>query len=192
MKTLFVTASKYLATLTMVSCLPLGIAHAAPHPGTATSTLVSPQLGLFRSPLGFQIASGQSGWNQTASTGEGKSIATMYKSAANEKNGGVAGSLTVRVDKLNKDMPLDTYVKHWMKEYPKYGFDVLGSAPFTQNKNRGYVLDLINRDNGRQIRQVVFLKKQRAVILTCRDQKTQFSDTLKGCNQIIRTFQWTE
>jgi hypothetical protein len=54
------------------------------------------------------------------------------------------------------------------------------------------VLDLINRDNGRQLRQVVFLKKQKAVILTCRDQVSTFKDSLKNCNQIIRTFQWTE
>jgi hypothetical protein len=161
---------------------------AAPHPGTATSTLISPQLGVYRSPLGFQVSAGTSGWKQTEAPSDNKFIAALYKSP-NKADG---GTLTIRVDKLPKDIALDKYVQRWMKEYPKYGFDVLGSKPFAQNKDRGYVLDLINRDSGRQLRQVVFLKKQKAVILTCRDLTSAFKDSLKGCNQIIRTFQWTE
>lgn len=164
---------------------------AAPHPGTATSTLVSPTLGVYRSPLGFQLGAGNSGWTQSEAPNDGKYIATIYKSPLKPSNGD-ASSLTVRVDKINKNISLDKYVQRWMKEYPKYGFDVLGSTPFSQNKEKGYVLDLINRDNGKQLRQVVFLKKQRAVILTCRDQASTFKDSLKSCNQIIRTFSWTE
>jgi hypothetical protein len=164
------------------------IAAAAPHPGTATSTLVSPQLGVYRSPLGFQVNAGASGWKQTEAPSDNKFIAALYKSPS--KNDG--GTLTIRVDKLAKEVALDKYVQRWMKEYPKYGFDVLGSKPFAQNKDKGYVLDLINRDSGRQLRQVVFLKKQKAVILTCRDQTASFKDSLKGCNQNIRTFQWNE
>jgi hypothetical protein len=166
-------------------------ASAAPIPGTATSTLISPTSGLFRSPLGFHLNAGTSGWKQSEGPVDNKFIATMYKAPAS-KISGDAGTLTVRVDRLPKDIALDKYVQRWMKEYPKYGFDVLGSKPFAQNKDRGYVLDLINRDNGRQLRQVVFLKKQNAVILTCRDQSTTFKESLKNCNQIIRTFQWNE
>jgi len=166
-------------------------AQAAPIPGTATSTLVSPQLGIYRSPLGFEISAGDSGWKQGEAPSENKFIATIYKAPAKSSKADV-GSLTVRVDKLAKEVAIDKYVQRWVKEYPKYGFDVLGSKPFSQNKERGFVLDLINRDNGRQLRQVVFLKKQKAVILTCRDQVSTFKDSLKNCNQIIRTFQWTE
>ncbi len=165
---------------------------AAPHPGTATSTLVSPQLGIFRSPLGFQVSAGESGWKQAEAPADNKFIATIYKAPLKSLKSGDAGSLTVRVDKLSKDLALDKYVQKWMKEYPKYGFDVIGSLPFSQNKEKGYVLDLINRDSGKQLRQVVFLKKMKAVILTCRDQTTTFKESLGNCNKIIRTFQWTE
>jgi hypothetical protein len=176
----------------LVTCLgTTWKAHAAPIPGTATSTLVSPQLGVYRSPLGFEISAGDSGWKQGEAPGDNKFIATIYKAPVKNSKG-EAGSLTVRVDKLAKELVIDKYVQRWVKEYPKYGFDVLGSKPFSQNKERGFVLDLINRDNGRQLRQVVFLKKQKAVILTCRDQVSTFKDSLKNCNQIIRTFQWTE
>lgn len=177
--------------LFLLSLLATLNADAAPLPGTATSTLVSPKLGIFRSPLGFQIAAGQSGWQQAEAPAENKFIATMYKAPSKSGKTDVA-SLTVRVDQLKKETTLDKYVQRWMKEYPKYGFDVIGSLPFAQNKDKGFVLDLINRDSGRQLRQAVFLKKNRAVILTCRDRADGFKEALKSCNQIIRTFEWTE
>jgi hypothetical protein len=186
----FCSFAASLAVLTL-SVLLAGSAEAAPHPGTATSSLVSPQLGIYRSPLGFKVGSGTSGWAQAEPPKDNKFIATMYKAPMDPKNPQAeAGSLTVRIDQLDREMALEKYVQRWMKEYPKYGFDVLGSTAFAQNKQKGYVLDLINRDSGRQLRQVVFVKKQAAVILTCRDQVAKFKDALKSCNQIIRTFEW--
>lgn len=176
----------------------------APMPGAASSALVSPQLGLYRSPLGFQISAGESGWVHAEPPTDNKFIATLYRAPTNTATPGNAksakpptsndastgASLTVRIDELKKEVPLDKYVQRWVKEYPKYGFDVIGSQPFAQNKQKGYVLDLINRDSGKQLRQAVFLKKQKAVILTCRDQASTFKESLKSCNQIIRTFFW--
>lgn len=176
------------ATLAVVFCAGPQ-ASSAPIPGTATSTLIAPSSGLFRSPLGFHLSAGSSGWTQTEAPGGNKFITTMYRSPG-AKFIGENGMLTVRVDKLAKVMPLDRYIQRWMKEYPKYGFDVLGSKPFAQKKERGYVLDLINRDNGKQLRQVVFLRNQNAVILTCRDKSISFKESLKSCNEIIRTFEW--
>lgn len=168
--------------------LSASVAQAAPMPGTASSALVAPKLGLYRSPMGFQVSAGESGWIHAEAPKHNKYVATVYRSPKAEAD----ASLTIRVDKLPKEVALDKYVQRWMKEYPKYGFDVLGSKPFSQNKQRGYVLDLINRDNGKQLRQAVFVKNQKAVILTCRDQAKSFKNSLKDCNTIIRTFTWTE
>ncbi|RYZ64037.1 MAG: hypothetical protein EOP05_22635 [Proteobacteria bacterium] len=198
-----------------LSMLFVSNAQAAPIPATSTSKLVSPQLGLYRSPVGFQITSGGSGWVHAEPPKGNKYIATLYKSPTAAQPGSVAdqmrrdlsskgsvvasapatkavtaASLTVRVDELQKEIPLDKYIQKWMKEYPRYGFDVLGSKPFVQNKQRGYVLDLVNREQGKQLRQVVFLKQKKAVILTCRDRIVSFQDNLKGCNKIIRSFEW--
>lgn len=178
-----------IATLLSLLFFAIAPANAAPHPG-ATSSLVAPRLGVFRSPLGFEIASGSSGWSQIPAPSDNKYVAAVYKPRASEAKG-ESPMLTVRIDTLNKDTTLDAYVRRWSKEYPKFGFDVLGSQPFTQNNERGYVLDLINRDSNRQLRQVVFIKKKKAVILTCRDQSASFKDTLRSCNEIIRTFRWT-
>lgn len=187
---------------------------AAPIPGTASSKLVSPEIGLYRSPNGFTIAAGKSGWTLTSPPKDSKHVAAMYlpreatsvaqqMKADLQAKGDVVkttrqpasqeskAALTVRVDELKKETTLDKYVQRWMKEYPRYGFDVLGSAAFTQNKQRGYVLDLVNRDQKKQLRQVVFVKDKKAVILTCRDQQATFKDSLKSCNEIIRNFTWT-
>jgi hypothetical protein len=189
-------------------------AQAAPIPGTATSKLVSPQIGLYHSPIGFQMNAGKTGWAHVAPPAGNKYIATVYRaepgSVASQMHndlraqGNVVGgnsnalasnspapaSLTVRIDDLNKDVSLDRYIAKWMKEYPRYGFDVLGSKPFVQNKQKGYVLDLVNRDQGKQLRQVVFMKQKKAVILTCRDRVATFQKSLASCNQIIKTFTW--
>ena len=162
----------------------MGAAKAAPMPATASSKLVSPQLGLYRSPLGFEISSGTSGWAHAEPPKNNKYVATLYADPKTK------ASLSVRVDQLKKEMPIDKYVSRWSKEYPRYGFDVVGSQTFAQNKQKGYVVDLVNRDTGKQLRQVVFMKKTHAVIMTCRDNIKNFKQSLKDCNQIIRTFSW--
>jgi hypothetical protein len=161
-------------------------AQSAPHPGAA---MIAPKIGIYRSQLGFEIAAGTSGWKMANTPGDSKYIAAIFKSAKSK-----SAALTVRVDPLEKDISLDQYIQRWLKEYPKFGFDVLGSKPFMQNQKRGYVVDLLNRDNKRQMRQVVFVsaKKRSAVILTCRDQEALFKESLKTCNSIIRTFSWQE
>jgi hypothetical protein len=165
-------------------------AFAAPMPATSTSKLVAPQLGLYRSPIGFEISAGKSGWIHGQAPGDSKFVQTVYRSP--NKQGDVAPSLTVRIDKLDKPVAMNKYIQRWQKEYPKYGFDVLGSKPFTEGNNKGFVLDLMNRDSNKQIRQVVYMKASNAVILTCRDQANSFKNSLKGCNEIIRTFKWVE
>jgi hypothetical protein len=184
------------SALILFGGLWMNTAQAAPMPGTSTSKLVAPQLGIYRSPHGFQISAGESGWTHGKAPAGNKFIATVYHAPKNQKdeqkNTKSSASLTVRVDKLEKEMPLEKYVQKWKKEYPKYGFDVLTSRSFTENKQKGYYIDLVNRDSGKKLRQVVFLKNQRAAIITCRDKASSFKETLKGCNQITRTFQWTE
>lgn len=167
-------------------------AQAAPAPGQATSALVKPELGLYRSALGFELHNGGTGWFQTEAPAENKFVSIIYNSPKNAANKDSASSLTVRTDKLDKEVAIDKYVSRWLKEYPKYGFDVLGSKGFVQNKAKGYVVDLLNRDTKKQLRQVVFLKKQTAVILTCRENAKNFDAARKDCNQIIRTFKWIE
>lgn len=164
------------------------IAHASPQPGTASSRLIAPRLGFYRSPDGFRLHAGDSGWLQAAPPRGNQTILTVYRSPQSESK----ASLTVRVDQLARGTTGDRYISRWIKEYPRFGFDVLGSQPFVQGNVRGHVIDLMNRDSKMQLRQVVFVSeaRKRAAILTCRDNASGFTSTLKSCNSIVKTFEW--
>lgn len=183
-----------LFAIMFATALPISRSEASPHPATSSSKLIAPRLGFYRSPDGFHLHSGDSGWLQAAPPRGNQTILTVYRSPRNESK----ASLTVRVDQLARGTTADRYIGRWIKEYPRFGFDVLGSQPFTQAGAagapgvRGHVIDLMNRDSKMQLRQVVFVSEQRkrAAILTCRDNATDFSATLKSCNSIVKTFEW--
>ena len=165
------------------------VSWAAPIPATSSSLLIDSENGTFRSHLGFQISAGQSDWILSDAPNNHKYIAIQYKSPSNQ--GGVRAALTVRIDELSQSTNLRSYVKKWIRDYPKLGFDILAARKVSVDEKPAFLIDLINRESSLQLRQVVFLKKQRAVILTCRDHKERFLENLKSCNQIIRSFDWT-
>lgn len=161
---------------------------AAPIPGTSSSQMVSSPAGLFVSGKGFKMSSGGSAWVQTAPPKNIPSLVTIYKSPI--LNMGQQPALTVRVDDLNMRMPLKNYVKKWMKDYNRFGFEVLTAKQIKVNSNQAFLLDILSRETQKQLRQLVFIKDKTAVILTCRDHKDSFSKTVQDCNEIAKTFQW--
>jgi hypothetical protein len=157
-------------------------AFASPFPATGAA-LLAPQKGLFFMAHGFHLAS-PTGWTLQ----EPFTFVSPQSSSA---------KLSIKEDILPTETHLETYAKRWMKDYTSYGFDFLGSRPFVNiglgNKaTKGLVVDLLHKASDRQLRQVIFLKKKHAVILTCVDQKKEFNQTLNDCNQTIRSFEWTE
>ena len=173
--------------LLVALCFTAEVLMAAPIPGRGNK--VSPKLGIYKSPKGFQINLGGSEWIQQAPPKKTRNIATMFRSPHMKNN--MRGTLTVRVDRLKKKMKLKSYVKRWTKQYPKFGFDVRGSRKFAINGQKGYVIDLVNQKKQRQLRQVVFMRGSKAVLLTCRDHVKSFKGTLKECNRMIKNFRWT-
>lgn len=163
-------------------------AFAAPIPGTSSSALVAPKLGLYKSKFGFEILAKDTAWVQTKPPKKSRFIETVYRSPFMNNN--VHASLTVRVDNMKKKTSVKKYVKRWIKEYPKYGYDVLGSKAFKSKGKRGYVIDLMNPKKKRQLRQVIYLKGKTAVLMTCRDHATTFNNSLRECNKIIKNFKW--
>ncbi len=170
----------------MLACL-LTISNtglASPIPG---ATKVQPTLGVFKSPVGFEISAATSTWKMSSIPKSNSFIVGVF--TPSEKS---SASLTLRLDKLAKDTSLQSYTQRWQKEYPKYGFDILGSKSFEQNGMTGYAIDLMQRETRKEIRQVVFMKDKRAMVMTCKDDENNFRNSLKDCNQIMRTFKWTE
>lgn len=162
---------------------------AAPMPGAGSSSLVSGTPGLYHSPRGFRVDAAKTDWIQAAPPKKIPSLVTVYRSPLPVD--GQQPALTVRVDDLRKTLPLRTYVKKWMQDYGRFGFDVLTAKQIKINEASAFLLDIVSRSTNKQLRQVVFLREKTAVILTCRDQAVTFNKTVQDCNQIIKSFQWT-
>ena len=164
--------------------LNLSSAHAAPIPFTSSSQLISEKNGIYRSPLGFSIHAGNSGWKPVPPTVKNDFVVATYKSTLD------AAALTVRIDEIKKPITLDEYSKKWLKDYPRFGFDVLTAKKVRIGKEVAYMLDFVSPENKKQLRQILFVKNKNAVTLTCRGDQTGFSKTVRQCNEIIRNFQW--
>ncbi len=162
-------------------------AQAAPNPNASTQ-MVTPKLGIHKSKFGFEILAKNTAWIKTQPPKKSRFIETVYRSPVERNN--VRASLSVRVDNMRRPTSLKRYVRRWIKEYPKYGYDVLGSKGFKNGKKKGYVIDLINPRKKRQLRQVIYLNNQTAVLMTCRDHTESFSQSLKECNNIVKKFNW--
>jgi hypothetical protein len=158
---------------------------AAPFPG---SPLVAEKPGAFYSTRGFRLNSAQTAWIQQVPPKYIPSLVTIYKSPT--PFNGQQPALTVRVDDLRRPLNLKTYVKKWMKDYTRFGFEVLTAKPIKINENQAFLLDIVSRETQKQLRQVVFLREKTAVILTCRDGRESFAKTVQDCNEIVKTFEW--
>ncbi|MGE4131937.1 MAG: hypothetical protein AB7F86_09880 [Bdellovibrionales bacterium] len=165
------------------------LAWGSPFPGTGSSQVVSHKPGLYYSINGFQLDRGKTAWVQSEGPKQIPSLVTIYKAPDNGR--AEQAALTVRVDRLSRRQGLKSYVKRWMKDYSRFGFDVLTAKPVKVNSQSAFLLDIISRETAKQLRQVVFIKNRVAVILTCRDNRDQFSKSVQDCNEIIKTFQWT-
>lgn len=160
----------------------------APYPATSSSDFLKTGIGLFRSPLGFQVTSEKTNWIHTEAPKNQKFIATIYKAPESFK--GVQPLITVRMDSMDKKKTLNQYMREWVKVYPRLGFQVLGTKKVKVSQKRGFMIDLIHSKTQRQMRQVVFVRDKKAIVLTCRGHQESFKTTLKSCNQIIRNFDW--
>lgn len=164
---------------------------AAPYPVTSTSALYSLLQGTYLSSIGFKIDSKKSGWVQQMPP-ENSKILTLFRPPikSNEKHS--EALLTVRAELLKKSLNLKQYAKTWINDYLQFGFNILGSQFFNQNENLGLVVDLVNYTTQKQIRQVVYLTNQKAIIITCSDNLTEIKNSLPACNSIIRSFTWIQ
>jgi hypothetical protein len=157
----------------------------SPIPGTL---VVTEKPGIFRSIKGFSINSAKTEWVLGDTTSDVPSLVTIFRSPVLHR--GIQPVLTVRVDEINQKMLLKNYVKQWMKDYSLLGFEVLQAKPLKINSFPAYVVDVMEAKGEKRLRQVVFLKDQTAVILTCRDRRETFDKTVKECNEIFKSFEW--
>lgn len=176
-------SAQFLLLFYAISIAVSPIAKASPFP--AMTTLSAKPKGFFQSELGFSVDSSLTNWTYGPT---GSHVLTQFRAPATSD--GVQPALTVRADRLRDAEGLKGYLKSWLKDYERFGFDVIAKRPIKIAGQAGILFDLINRDAERQLRQVVFIRGQLAVTLTCRDHRKTFDASVKACNSIIRTFRW--
>jgi hypothetical protein len=180
---------KTLNALALSAILYSSPAQAAPHPGTSTSVLTDPQQGHYFQSQGFNLRTLGTDWLPTPQNKE-----SLFESVRFAPKGDIesTASLSVRTDTLSKQSTLEFYTKKWMRDYPSYGFEVLGAKSFAVGGSPGLVVDMVQRSKNKQIRQVILQKGQRVAILTCLDKQTHFQKTLVSCNQLVKNFEWNK
>jgi hypothetical protein len=179
---------KLFISLIFIALLPQ-LVSSAPMPVTSSSFLIQSNRGVFYSNSGFRLTSEGTDWVHS-SPESNPFIVSEYR--APRLLFGVQSAVTVRVNKLKHATTLKKYVKDWVKDYPKFGLDILSSKPILVNKQLAFLVDTKNKNSKRQLRQIVFLKNKVAVIMTCRSHVKSFNSILKSCNQIFRNFSWTQ
>lgn len=148
--------------------------------------------GLYVSDEGFEINPGKTDWIRSSAPNELKNKVEALFRIKNEK-ATTQPTFTVRIDKDTPYKTLKDYSQKWLKNYGQFGLEVLGHQYFKNRKDQsGFVIDIENSTSQKKLRQVIFFKNSKAVILTCMDQKDSFKASLKSCNDLIRTFAWDE
>ena len=161
---------------------------AAPIPATSSSMITSHRKELFISKKGFKIHGENTNWKHMGASLESPNIITMYQSP--KKVEGIFPALTIRYSRLNRKNKLSSYIRKWKKDYARFGFSVLKDKRIKVNGYNAYLIDLVHTTSDRQLRQMVFFKSYKAVILTCRGSQDTFSKTAKNCNNLFKNFDW--
>lgn len=169
----------------------LNSACAAPFPATSSSILTDPSKSLFFRGFGFNLQSPGMNWSAKSTMNE-----NIFESVRFEPKGESASSseaaLSLRMDRLKDVGSLEIYARKWMRDYPSYGFEMLGTKSLTLGGGRAILVDLVQKNKNRQLRQVILQKNERVAVLTCLDRKDRFNETLQACNQLIKSFQWID
>ncbi len=176
-------------TLLSILLLLSSAAMAAPHPATSSSVLTDPQQGHYFQSQGFNLRTLGTDWLPVPQNKE-----SLFESVRFTPKGDIesTASLSVRTDTISKQASLESYAKKWMRDYPSYGFEVLGTKAFAVDGIPGLVVDMVQKSKNKQIRQVILQNGQHMAILTCLDNQTSFQKTLVSCNQLVKNFDWNE
>ena len=163
------------------------VAWGSPHPATSTSVLTNPEAGHYFQNQGFRLKSLGTDWLPTPQDEASASESVRFTPKGQIDS---TASLSVRSDTLTKQSSLEAYAKKWMRDYPSYGFEVLGAKSFAVGGSPGLVVDMIQRSKNKQLRQVILQKGAHIAILTCLDNQASFQKTLVSCNQLVKNFEW--
>lgn len=174
-----------------ISCWLSNLSFAAPFPASSTSELTSPKKGNFLKKHGFVLKTEGTQWILSTEPEDSVFESYTYRLKKTAKDTASTQSLlSVRIDNLEKNSNLESYAKKWMKEYPQFGYEILGTRQMKFGGGTGLLVDLIQKNKSQQVRQLILSQNKNVAILTCTDEIKSFKKTLTDCNDILNSFRW--
>jgi hypothetical protein len=145
---------------------------AAPYPGTSSSALTDPNKLYWLADKNYRIKLPHTNWIYTEKTATVTRLKSLDESP-------MVVSFFNRPDK-------DT--KHSLVEYTNLGFEVTYTGNIRINKHPAQIIDLIHRENKKQLRQIVTSLTGGALYITCSSSTNSFLKQVKICNEIFASF----
>lgn len=162
---------------------------AAPVPGTSTSYFIKSNENFFQSKYGFSISSKNTEWKLSSLPIGSKNIQALF--VGKKLSHHIRPSLTVRTNKLIHKKSFNWHITKWKTDYHKFGFRLLKTKKVRLNKNIFFLIDLLDQNSHKKMRQIITLKNGVAVVLSCRSHSKEFKQTIKNCNKIFKNFNWS-
>jgi hypothetical protein len=164
---------------------------AAPTPAMGSSLFAQNFKSTILSTKGFKIGDKFNYWtieNRPSSTEAGP-LRFLGKNSNQLPSDEV--TFSVATDTIKEKIKIENYVKQWSKEYHYFGFETLSTHTISLSGEPGFIVDLIHRASGKQIRQFVARKGSLAVIMTCKAPSSKFKETIEQCHNLVRSLEFT-
>lgn len=158
---------------------------AAPLPLTGSSLINQLQSGVVLGQLGFKVQNFPADW-QLKTTLESETM-SLEMGPPDPHSKAV---LSFKSDTVSIKTNLENYVRHYLRDYNQYGFEVIGLQSLKQPGLNSVIVDLNQKNKVTRSRQVFYKKDDKIVTATCIDDFDKFSKTILTCNSIFESFQW--
>ncbi|MCC6277676.1 MAG: hypothetical protein IT289_07160 [Oligoflexia bacterium] len=104
---------------------------------------------------------------------------------------GAQSTLSWRIDRQDSSSA-QAYAEKWIKEFPKFGYEVKQSKAATYGSLSGYDLELTSTVSDRRLRQFLVAKNKEMWIFTCSATRSQFQKAWEACQQILSSSRLSE
>ncbi|MGZ6485387.1 MAG: hypothetical protein ACXWQQ_02590 [Pseudobdellovibrio sp.] len=154
----------------------------SPQPLMGSSIINKPENSLAFSQFGFKVSGIPPGWvfnKSLENIGQNLELGLPQKTL-----------LTFRLETVSNKTNLEQYVRHYLRDYNQYGFEVAALQSIKRNDVPSVIVDLNQKNKATRSRQMFFFKDDKMIVATCSDEKAKFDQTVQVCNQILSNFQW--
>ena|GEM_PF-730480 len=162
---------------------------AAPYPSTSSSAVVT-NSSYLSTNWGFDLLKNDQNWFRYIPDAKDPFHIAILRPLQHLEGSKV--QLSVRVDPVStrseeKNVTLQSYTNHWLKQYPKLGIEVLKFETTKLKEQAAIRIEAYNINNQVQMRQYVVWYNDNAIIFTCADDRKLFSKTLFQCEKVLRS-----